>query len=186
MKFKLYEEFLNESLDKRLERATELAILFTLKQLLPDGGNNMYGDEIDWEKLDPIFPSIGPKDQPFQGGGPDLYINFDDADSGDFSKEFDILHDVMNTKYSNIPGKIEDKFLEYELQVESLSPGENIVHVAIPKSSGDKSVDGNRTVNGATTGYFNFIVNFYKTKEKKIKDLESKYKIALASNKYGL
>ena len=171
--FKLYEEFLNESLDKRLERATELAILFTLKQLLPDGGNNMYGDEVDWEKLDPIFP----------GGGPDLYINFDDTDSGDFSKEFSILYDVI---VSFIPDKIEDKFSEYELQVEILSPGENIVHVAIPyrKLLTPRALKKNQAT--SENEYFNFIVNFYKTREKKIKDLEAKYKIALASNKYGL
>ena len=179
MKFKLYEEFLNESLDRNLERATELAILFTLRQLLPDGGNNMYGEQIDWEKLDPMFPSIGPKNHPFQGGGPDLYINFDEEDARQFSEEFNTLYNVMNMTHSSIHDEIDNKFQEYGLQIEELSPGENIVHVAIPKLKKGAQEE-------LSPEDLEFIVNFYKTREQKIKDLETKYKLALTSKKYGL
>ena len=183
MKFKLYEEFLNESLDRNLERATELAILFTLRQLLPDGGNNMYGEQIDWEKLDPMFPSIGPKSHPFQGGGPDLYINFEEEDARGFSEEFGILYNVMDMTHSTIHDEIENKFLEYGLQIEDLSPRENIVHVAIPQL---KKSSAPGTSDELSPEDLEFIVNFYKTREKKIKDLETKYKLALTSKKYGL
>ena len=175
MKFKLYEEFLNESLDKRLERATELAILYTLKQLLPDGGNNMYmySEQIDWEKLDSIF----------SGDGPDFFINFDEEDARQFSEEFNMLYKVMDMTHSDIHDEIENKFLEYGLQIEDLSPGENIIHLAFPKLS-QKTAPG--APDELSPKDLEFIVNFYKTREKKIKDLETKYKLALTSKKYGL
>ena len=169
MKFKLYEEFLNESLDKRLERATELAILYTLKQLLPNGGN-MYGD---WENTDPIF----------SGDGPDLFINFDEKDAIEFSPEFNTLYNVMDMNHDTIHDEIENKFLEYGLQIEDLSPRENIVHVAIPQLK-QKTTPG--TPNKLSPEDIEFIVNFYNTREKKIKDLETKYKVAIITNKYGL
>lgn len=180
MKFKLYEEFLNESLDRNLERATELAILFTLRQLLPDGGNNIYGEQIDWEKLDPMFPSIGPKSHPFQGGGPDLYINFEEEDARQFSEEFNTLYKVMNMTRGSIHDEIDNKFQEYGLQIEELSPGENIVHIAL-----QAEFYGRNSITISPKD-LEFIVNFYKTREQKIKDLETKYKLALTSKKYGL
>lgn len=183
-KFKLYEEFSSKVLDTSEVRAIELVILFTLKQLFPDGGNNSYGEEIDWEKLDPIFPSIAPKGHPFQGGGPDLYISFDADDAKAFTKELNILYDIADdAAYKGAADKLNkatEIFKEYGLQLETLAPDENIINLDLPDSAA-----------GAWSGKLSqkdlkFIVDFYKSREKKIKELEQKHKTVLTSKKFGL
>lgn len=183
-RFKLYEEFSNDTLSASEMRAIELIIFFTLKQLFPDGGNNSYGEEIDWQKLDPIFPSIAPKGHPFQGGGPDLYISFDSDDAKEFTKELNILYDITDeATYGGGAMKLNkaaEIFKEYGLQLETLTPDENIINLDLPDSTA-----------GAWSGELSqkdlkFITDFYKTREKKIKELEQKYKIVLTSKKYGL
>ena len=89
----------------------------------------------------------------------------------------------MDMKHSTIHDEIENKFLEYGLQIEDLSPGENIIHLAFPKLS-QKTAPG--APDELSPKDLEFIVNFYKTREKKIKDLETKYKLALTSKKFGL
>jgi hypothetical protein len=171
MKFKLYEEFLNEALERNLERATDLAILYTLKQLLPNGGNSMYGEQIAWKNIDPIF----------SGDGPDLFINFDESDDREFSVEFNTLYNAM--RQDAVYDEIDNRFQEYGLVIEDLTPNENIVYLAFPQLK-QKTTPG--TPDSLTPEDLEFIVDFYKTREQKIKNLETKYRLTIIGKKYGI
>ena len=149
---KNYQQFLNESVNKSLEKATDLAILHTLRQFLPNGGNTTY--TVMWDKIDPIF----------SGDGPDFFINFDDC--GDFQEEFDILYAAIKASPDN-QEFIDNKFKEYNLYPETLSPDENIVQIE-------------------NYSKIENVIDFYRNREKYIKLLEEKYKITVIGKKFGL
>lgn len=168
--FKLFEDFTGETLNANEVRATELIILFTLRQLLPDGGNFVGDAVIDWQKLDAIFK----KDD-----SPDLYINFDPGDIKGFSGEFNTLVDIMSRK-SMKRQHVYDMFEKYGLKLEVIHSDECIAGLDLPATHLHFIHDSLTQVD------LEFIADFYRTREKKIKELEQKYKTTLTSRKYGL
>jgi hypothetical protein len=124
-----------------------------------------------WEDIDPVF----------DGDGPDLFINFDGEDTGEFRSEFEYLWYANYDSDHTISVYLDDKFEDWGLSIESLTPDENIVYINLANES-----DGFQIRDTLLESDKKLLVDFYKTREQKIKDLEQKYKLTLTTRRYGL
>ena len=158
-------DFVNESAtDAQLDKAMLVIIYECLKRFDLQGGNSIMIDD-DWNKIDSIFP---------EGESPDLFVNIDwRTDEPSVIGEAELL--------SNTPNKILDKrFHEYGLSIENLKADETIVHIADLKQ--DALYDKIHVSDEITTN----VVDFYKKRESRIKELEEKLKTHLKGKKFGI
>lgn len=161
MKFKLYEDFQKS---RSFQRSLDIAIYVCLSKLSPTGGNNgTLPIRVDWEDKSPMFNLEGP----------DLFRNFTIDDARQFSDEIvEISKVVQNNSLKHLVFK---EFDDYSLILEKFETDEIIVWV---KHSG-KSIQTIETD-------LDQIVNFYKKRESRIKEIEKRWNIHFTSKRYGL
>lgn len=156
-------DFVNESHSlTQINRAIDVIIYECLKRFDLQGGNNSNDD--DWSKIDPIFS---------KGQGPDLFVNIDWRDDGpEFLEEAEI---VAKSKV-----RIDDKFKKYGIEIESFNPDETIVHIA------ELEQDDLYAEVFISDDVDRKVIDFYKKRESRIKELAEKLKIHLTSKKFGI
>lgn len=97
-----------------IDTCTDIMILYCLRALAPNGGNNAQAPEY-WRARSEVF----------SGDGPDFWVNCDFSDN--IAKEVRIVID-------NYDNEIENKFIKYGIEISASDPDEVIVSILDQKS----------------------------------------------------
>jgi hypothetical protein len=188
---KNFENWLNESSGISFEIALDMVIYKCLGSFSKDGGNDF--DKLLQQHIWNKFSKYG-EDIPegiFGADGPDLWVNCGDF-NGEIPKELDMVSRAYKADSSGWPhnpsssSKIQDKFAEYGMKIQTLHSDEVIVEIILPPYTGRipefrfKDEDYREATIAA-------LLNFYtKIQPEGLKELSQKLRIPIAGNRYGV